>query len=126
MDDQKVQDALPWLLAGAGFTGIAFVAIAALKTIQKHESGGMNATRRADAPEAVNFQGLTFNEWCDAAGVTRPANTYTLIACRQAWRVGEDPTEWKALLPVRRTFPGENALQEDDDFLSPACVFGAP
>jgi hypothetical protein len=52
LDEQKVQDALPWLLAGVGFGGVAFVTVAALKAVQKHEeSGGLRLLAPAPAPE---------------------------------------------------------------------------
>lgn len=41
----------------------------------------------------VNAQGLTLQEWLDAAGIS--AAEWKVVKHTQAWNAGEDPTEWR-------------------------------
>lgn len=43
--------------------------------------------------DTTNREGLTFDEWCDAAGPGCPADT---TDARRAWRLCEDPAEYRA------------------------------
>ena len=43
--------------------------------------------------EGSNSNGLTFKDWCAAAGVTHISYTYEYV---EAWSNGVDPSEFKA------------------------------
>ena len=49
--------------------------------------------------EATNVEGLTWEEWSYAAGLSPDfvlaPSTEVLYERRNAWRAGEDPTEWR-------------------------------
>lgn len=57
--------------------------------------GGYNSNERMMGRGRVavqNREGLTFEEWCDAAALPMTDSTYT------AWLRGEDPCEWRVMV----------------------------
>jgi hypothetical protein len=49
-------------------------------------------------PQRLNREGLTFAEWLAAAGVRGDylVAVDLALALHDAWRAGEDPTDWRA------------------------------
>lgn len=56
----------------------------------------------ADRSKRINKEGLTWAEWCAAAGIESRIASFSetsegqLAAFHAAWQAGEDPTEWRA------------------------------
>lgn len=44
----------------------------------------------------INDEGLTYEEWLSAAGVGSHSSSDVVTAAYEAWKDGEDPTEWRA------------------------------